>query len=51
MQKNFPTDFTLKPAPVDADLLIIADSEDNNEMKEITLGSMTASIADGVIND
>lgn len=49
--KTFPTDFTLKSNPVDADLLIIADSEDNNEMKEITIGSITADIADWIIND
>jgi hypothetical protein len=49
--KNFPTDFTLKSNPVDADLLIIADSEDNSEMKKITIGSITADIADGIIND
>jgi hypothetical protein len=49
--KNFPTDFTLKSNPVDADLLIIADSEDNSELKKITIGSITADIADGIIND
>jgi len=40
----FPTDFATKSNPVDADLLIIADSEDGNEMKKITVGSMTADI-------
>ncbi len=47
----FPTDFTTKSNPVDADLLIIADSEDGNEMKKITVGSMTADIWDGLIVD
>lgn len=49
--KNFPQNYTLKANPVDADLLIIADSEASNEMKKITIGSMTADIADGIIND
>jgi len=47
----FPTDFATKSNPVDADLLIIADSEDGNEMKKITVGSMTADIWDGLIVD
>lgn len=51
MTNNFPTEFTLKSNPVDADLLIIADSADGNEMKKITLGSATASIADGIVVD
>ena len=49
--KNFPTDVTLKSNPVDADLLIIADSADGNEMKKITIGSITADIGDGLIVD
>lgn len=49
--KVFPTDFTTKSNPVDADLLIIADSEDGNEMKKITVGSITADIGDGLIVD
>lgn len=51
IDKKFPTDFTLKSNPVDADLLIIADTEDNNEMKKITIGSITGDIADWIIND
>ena len=47
----FPTAFTSKSNPVDADLLIIADSEDGNEMKKITVGSITADIGDGLIVD
>lgn len=49
--KEFPTDMTSKANPVDADLLIIADSEDNNEMKKITIGSITSDIGDGLIID
>lgn len=49
--QTFPTDFTTKSNPVDADLLIIADSEDGNEMKKITVGSITADIGDGLIVD
>ena len=37
---------TAKANPVDADLLVIADSQDNNEMKQITIGSITSDIAD-----
>jgi len=51
VNKEFPTDFTLKSNPVDADLLIIADSQDSNEMKKITIGSITADIGDGLIVD
>lgn len=51
VNREFPTDFTTKSNPVDADLLIIADSEDNNEMKKITIGSITADIGDGLIVD
>lgn len=51
VNREFPTDFTTKANPVDADLLIIADSEDNNEMKKITIGSITADIGDGLITD
>ena len=51
VNKEFPTDFTTKSNPVDADLLIIADTEDANEMKKITIGSMTADIADGIVVD
>lgn len=40
-----------KANPVDADLLVIADSQDNNEMKQITIGSITADIGDGLIVD
>lgn len=50
-KKEFPTDFTTKSNPVDADLLIIADTEDANEMKKITIGSITADIGDGLIVD
>lgn len=49
--KEFPTDMTSKANPVDADILLIADSEDNNEMKKITIGSITADIGDGLIVD
>jgi len=49
--KTFPTDFTTKSNPVDADILLIADSEDGNEMKKITVGSITADIGDGLIVD
>lgn len=49
--KEFPTDITSKANPVDADILLIADSEDNNEMKKITIGSITADIGDGLITD
>lgn len=49
--KEFPTDMTSKSNPVDADILLIADSEDNNEMKKITIGSITADIGDGLIVD
>lgn len=49
--KNFPQDYTLKSNPVDNDLLIIADSEDSNAMKKITIGSITADIGDGLIVD
>lgn len=51
VNKEFPTDFTTKSNPVDADLLIIADTEDANEMKKITIGSITADIGDGLILD
>jgi hypothetical protein len=51
VNKEYPTDLTLKSNPVDADILLIADSEDNNEMKKITIGSMTADIGDGLIVD
>ena len=47
----FPTWLTTKSNPVDADLLLISDSEDGNEMKKITVGSMTADIGDGLIVD
>lgn len=49
--KEFPTDITAKANPVDADILLIADSADNNEMKTITIGSITADIGDGLIVD
>lgn len=49
--KEFPTDITSKANPVDADILLIADSEDNNEMKKITIGSITQDIGDGLIVD
>lgn len=49
--KEFPTDITSKDNPVDADILLIADSADNNEMKKITIGSITADIGDGLIVD
>lgn len=49
--KVFPTDITAKANPVDADILLIADSADNNEMKQITIGSITADIWDGLIVD
>lgn len=51
VNKTFPTDYTTKSNPVDADLLIIADSEDGNEMKKITIGSITTDIGDGLIVD
>ena len=49
--KTFPTDITAKANPVDADILLIADSADNNELKQITIGSITADIGDGLIVD
>lgn len=49
--KEFPTDITSKANPVDADILLIADSADNNEMKKITIGSITADIGDWLIVD
>lgn len=51
VNKTFPTDFTTKSNPIDADLLLIADTEDNNEMKKITIGSITSDIGDGLIID
>ena len=51
MTNIFPTNYTLKATPVDADLLFIADSADWNNSKKITVGSMTSAIADWVIND
>lgn len=51
VNKIFPTDITSKATPVDADILLIADSADGNEMKKVTVGSMTWAIADWVIND
>lgn len=33
-----------KANPTDSDLLVIADNADNNEMKQITIGSITADI-------
>ena len=49
--KVFPTDIPTKLNPVDADILLIADSEDNSEIKQITIGSITTDIADWIIND
>lgn len=47
----FPTDIPSKANPVDWDILLIADSADSNEMKQITIGSITADIWDGLIVD
>ena len=49
--KVFPTDIPTKLDPVDADLLLIADTEDNSELKKVTIWSITADIADWIIND
>ena len=47
----FPTNIPSKANPVDWDILLIADSADSNEMKQITIGSITWDIADWIIND
>lgn len=44
VNKAFPQDFTAKTTPVDADLLLIADSEDNNEAKKVTMTQLKSNI-------
>ena len=47
VNKSFPQDFTAKTTPVDADILLIADSADSNAAKKITLTQLKTNI----IND
>jgi len=47
VNKAFPQDMTAKALPVDADILIIADSADSNETKKVTLTQLKTNI----IND
>lgn len=44
VNRSFPWDFTAKTTPVDADLLLIADSEDNNEAKKVTMTQLKSNI-------
>jgi len=47
----FPNDIPSKANPIDADLLLIADTEDNSELKKITIGSIATDIWDDLIVD
>lgn len=49
--KVIPTDIPSKANPTDSDILIISDVSDNNELKQITIGSITADIADWIVVD
>jgi len=40
MTANFPTDFPSKNTPVDADQLLLADSEDGNESKSLSISDL-----------
>ena len=43
--KNFPQDFSQKSTPIGADLSVIADTEDLNEMKSVALEDYPISTA------